>query len=516
MKTRAWAAWGALAVLAAGGVTGWLMMRGSAGENVKTDLGVVPVPAVYTLGEGHVSLSPDVAITADPGAAEVAEQLAVVLREATGYAVPLRAAGAPPGAVAVTLRTEDPDLGAEGYALTATPNGMSLSANGPAGLFYGVQTVRQLWAAHGSMPVVAIVDRPRFSYRGMMLDVARHFAPVADVKRVIDLAALLKLNHLHLHLTDDQGWRIAIASWPRLTTVGAGTEVGGGPGGFYTQDDYREIVAYAARHFVTVVPEVDLPGHTNAALASYAELNCDGQAPARYTGIDVGFSSLCVSKELTYAFLDDVFGELAELTPGPYLHIGGDEAKTLGAEDYAEIVERAQNIVSAHRKTVIGWHEVAGAKLLPSTVVQFWGTNGDSPEVEAAAGHGNRIIMSPANRAYLDMKYDDDTRLGLSWAGYISVPDAYDWDPALYLSNVHESAILGVEAPLWTETVRTLDDIEFLAMPRLAVMAELGWSPATRHNWDSLRSRLAVQEGLWTRLGVSFYQAPEVPWSGSP
>jgi hexosaminidase len=380
--------------------------------------GVVPAPLETTVGEGRFRLGPDTAIAAGPGTADVAGYLSEVLGD-----LPLREDGQ------ITLAlSPDPAVGDEGYQLDITTGGIALRAKTPAGLFHGVQTLRQLGTAD-EFGVRRIVDRPRFGYRGVMLDVARHFFPVADVKRVIDLAALLKLNHLHLHLTDDQGWRIAVSTWPRLTAYGAGTEVGDGPGGFYTQDDYREIVTYAQERFITVVPEVDLPGHTNAALASYPELTCDGEAPPRYTGIEVGFSSLCAGNEVTYRFLDDVFGELAKLTPGPYLHLGGDEAKTTDPHDYAAIVERAEDIVRAHGKTAIGWHEIADADLHPSTVVQFWGVSPDAPEVAAAAARGNRIVLSPANRVYLDMKYDPHTALGLSWAGYVPVPDAYDWDP---------------------------------------------------------------------------------------
>ena len=501
---------------------------------------VVPVPASVEPADGVTfTLTDKSEIRTIAGSASaatevggIAEYLAGLLRPVTSYLLPIHpsaagttaapAEGGTGGHIALALTGAEKDLGAEGYVLEVTAGAISLRANAAAGLFRGVQTLRQLlptpleigtvqpgpWTVPGGR----IVDQPRFSYRGIMLDVARHFFAVSDVKRVIELAALYKINYLHLHLTDDQGWRIAVDAWPRLASFGGGSEVGGGPGGHYTKDDYREIVSYASRHFMTVVPEVDLPGHTNAALASYPELNCDGQAPARYTGIDVGFSSLCVDKDVTYRFLDDVFGELAEMTPGPYLHIGGDEAKTLTADDYAAIVNRAQEIVGAHGKTVVGWHEVAGAKLTPSTVVQFWGVTPEALEVLAAAAQGNRIIMSPANRAYLDMKYDSTSPIGLSWAGNISVAHAYDWDPMGYLLGLDPAAVLGVESPLWTETVRTIDDIEYLAFPRLVATAELAWSPASTHDWDRFSERLGAQAPRWAALGVNFYRSPEVPW----
>jgi hexosaminidase len=535
----------ALSAIAAERSGSWGMGETRTDVEAGTTLGdVIPAPAVVEHAEGITfTLTETAAILTSAAAAEVvavAEYLAALLRPATGYLLPVLA-GAPTGTVgAISLVISGPDeasgeapgeasretprdLGDEGYVLDVTSDTVVLRAHTPIGLFRGTQTLRQLLPARlgrktvqsGSwtIPGGRIVDQPRFAYRGVMLDVARHFFTVADIKRVIELAALHKLNRLHLHLTDDQGWRLAIDSWPRLTTFGGGTEVGTGPGGYYSKDDYREIVDYAQSHFITVVPEVDLPGHTNAALASYAELNCDGQAPQRYTGIDVGFSSLCVDKELTYRFLDDVFGEIAALTPGEYLHIGGDEANTLSADDYATIVSRAQEIVSAHGKAPIGWHEVAGAKLLPATVLQFWGVTTDAPEVIAAALQGNRIVMSPANHTYLDMKYASGSPLGLSWAGLITVEDSYAWDPVTYLPGLDPSAILGVESPLWTETVRTVKDIEFLAFPRLAATAEQGWSPASKHDWADFRGRLAAQGQRWEALDVSFYRSPEIDWA---
>ncbi len=456
-----------------------------------------------TPGEGRFALGTNTEVAGDDGAAAVAEYLASV------FGLPVRPDA---GAIRLSLDGDRGDLGDEGYELTVTSRQRSADGCRPGRAVPRRPDTAAAPVAGRTIPAGRIVDRPRFAYRGVMLDVARHFFSVADVKRLIDLAALLKLNHLHLHLTDDQGWRVAIDQWPRLTEYGGQTEVGDGRGGYYTKADYLEIVAYAADRFITVVPEVDLPGHTNAALASYRELNEDGVAPDRYTDIEVGFSSLAVSKEITYRFLDEVFGELAALTPGPYLHIGGDEAKTLGPEDYAVIVSRAQEIVASHGKTVIGWHEIAAAKLLASTVVQYWGVAGDDGGLGPAVAAGNRVIMSPADRTYLDMKYDEDTPWGLSWAGHISTEASYDWDPSTYLSGVDEPAVLGVESPLWTETVNTMEQVEYLAMPRLAVTAELGWSPADRHDWVDLRERLGAQHAFWTALGIRFYRAPEVPW----
>jgi hexosaminidase len=420
---------------------------------------------------------------------------------------------------AIALRlAPDGTIPAEGYELTITPGGITISGGSAAGLFYGVQTLRQLLppsvedgSASGRMalPVGRIVDSPRFEWRGAMLDVSRHFLPPADVKRYIDLMSLHKLNRLHLHLSDDQGWRIEITSWPNLTTRGGSTQVGGGRGGFYSQAEYADLVRYAHERFVTVVPEIDMPGHTNAALASYAVLNCDGVARPLYTGTRVGFSALCVQRETTYKFVDDVVREIAALTPGPYFHVGGDEVERLTDAQYRSFIERVERIVDSHGKRMIGWGEIAPANLSPTTIVQHWRPDGN-PGI--AVQRGSRVIMSPANRIYLDMKYDSTTRLGLTWAAVTEIWDAYGWDPATLLTNVREESILGVEGPLWSETLETIRDFEYLAFPRLAAVAEIGWTPQTQRTWEDFSRRLGAQAPRWRALGINFHRSPRVPW----
>jgi hexosaminidase len=417
---------------------------------------------------------------------------------------------APLGSIVFQL-VADPSLGAEGYELKISPQGVVLSAPHPAGLFYGVQTLRQLLPpvlASGelALPGAAIRDYPRFAWRGAMLDVARHFFGPADIKRYIDLLAYYKINRLHLHLTDDQGWRLMIESWPRLAEYGGLTAVNGDPGGYYTQAEYRDLVAYASQRFITLIPEIDLPGHTNAALASYAELNCDGVAPALYTGIEVGFSSLCLDRSITAKFLDEVIGELASLTPGDYLHIGGDEARSTSKSDYIAFIEMIQTIVTYHGKTMVGWNEISQASLQTPVVVQFW--SGEMSPLPQNA----QVIASPASYAYLDMKYDKDTVLGLDWAGIVSVRKAYEWEPADMLGSVSEDRLLGVEAPLWSETVKNLDQVTFLAFPRLLGHAEIGWSPRHGRSWPGYAARLAAHGPRLAALGVNFCRAPEITW----
>ncbi|GIH06828.1 beta-N-acetylhexosaminidase [Rhizocola hellebori] len=482
---------------------------------------VVPVPVSTTPTPGVTfEITANTAIFVEPGSAQIGCYLAGILRPSTGFpAVVYLATGV---GISLLLSGAPASAGAEGYQLDITATSITIRANQAAGLFHGVQTLRQLLPVTAESTTVQpgpwlvpggqIVDYPRFSYRGAMLDVARHFFPVPAIKRYVDQIVLYKVNHLHLHLSDDQGWRIAIDSWPRLASYGGATAVGGDPGGYYTKADYTEIVNYAVIRHLTIVPEIDMPGHTNAALASYAKLNCNGVAPARYTGMKVGFSSLCVGLELTYTFIDNVIGELAALTRGPYLHIGGDEASSTSAADYATFVNRVQGIVAAHGKTVIGFHDVLNATELPSTVAQFWWTTTANATVAQAAGRGTKIIMSPANKTYLDMKYRNSTRLGLKWAGLIEVQTAYEWNPGAHVAGVGESSVLGVEAPLWSETIRTSNDIEYLAFPRLPALMELAWSPASSHNWEAFRQRLAAQGPRWQVMGVDFYPSPQIGW----
>jgi len=487
---------------------------------------LVPMPSTLTALPGQgIDIGPHTFIIAGPtpNVASIAAMLATFFKQTTGVVVPVaQVAPSNPGATLTLSIDPNVPVGDEGYTLDTAAPIASLKARTPAGLFYGVQTLRQLlpyWNEYRAvmflqprpytLPALHIVDSPRFAWRGAMLDVARHFFGVEDVKRYIDLLALNKMNRLHLHLADDQGWRIEIKKHPELTTTGGRTQVGGGPGGFYTQAQFADIVSYAADRFMTIVPEIDMPGHTNAALASLPELNCSGQSPQLFTGTDVGFSVLCVDKESTYQFVDDVVSEIAAMTPGPYFHVGGDEVKTLTPAQYRTFVERVQTIVQAHGKQMIGWDEVAATNLAPTSIVQHWRPDAAHSEL-ARAPH---LVLSPGNRAYLDMNYDGNTMLGLNWAGLISVQTAYDWDPAKLVTEAPASAILGVEAPLWSETTATIRDVEFLMMPRLAAVAEVGWSLPERREWASFRVRLGAQAPRWTALGINFYRSPEIPWT---
>ena len=452
----------------------------------------------------------------------IGNYLADLIKPATGFKIEVKGVKQSEfkKGICLGLTENNVDLGEEGYKLSIDENKIVLEAYQPAGLFRGVQTIRQLLPARiesnklqtGPWEIASgtIKDAPQYGFRGAMLDVCRHFFGVEDVKRFIDLIATYKMNILHLHLTDDQGWRIEIKSWPNLTAHGGSTQVGGGEGGFYTQEQYAEIVKYAQDRFITVIPEIDMPGHTNAALASYAELNADNKVRELYTGTDVGFSTLATDKAITYKFIDDVIRELTVLTPGPYIHIGGDESHVTAKDDYVVFINKVQDIVNAHGKQMIGWADIAAGSLKENSLAQFWQTKPDN--ALNAVKQNVKIIMSPAAKAYMDIQYDTLCPLGLHWSGYIEVDKAYNWTLESNVKGISKENIVGIEAPLWTETIETIDDVEFMVFPRLLGYAEIGWSSNANKSWDEYKVRLGNQKSRFEFMGINYYKSALVPW----
>jgi len=495
---------------------------------------VVPAPVSVRANTAvGYNLTPTSVISYDLGDSatrQVAQWLAGQLRPSTGYPLPVVPAVpfvSLPG-ISLSVGGADPSWGSEGYRLAVDNGGVHIKANSANGVYDGVQTLLQLLPAkfaaktvqRGPWPVAGgeIVDYPRYAYRSAMLDVARHFFTVAEVERYLDEISRYKINYLQLHLTDSQGWRIQIAGWPRLTSVGgsSGVSAGGVRAGYYTQADYQQIVRYAAARFITVIPEIEGPAHSNAALASYAELNCDGVAAPLYQGVGAGpRENLCLGKDITYTFLDDVIRQVAALTPGPYLGIGGDEAASVPAADYATYIHRVQAIVAKYGKKLLGWQETAAATDPANTLVGLWIPDPDDNGLKAAAAAGAKLVMSPAFNAYMDMQYAENVPavgVGANWAGYIEVQDAYNWDPDTIQDGVSGAEVAGVNAPLFTEFVHSSAEIDSLAFPRLPAIAEIGWSPAAPHDWNSFRTRLAAQAPYWDEAGVHFYRSPQIPW----
>jgi len=482
-----------------------------------SDRAVIPLPNKVMEQDGTFTIDRSTKIyisQTGEGLDGVADFLVHFINNATGFNVQV-VTEEPQNGNYISLQLQE-GLAKEAYRLDVQSEMISITASTSEGVFRGVQTLRQLMpeaiekggefdSSSWKIPAALIEDEAAYAYRGSMLDVARHFFSVEDVKRYIDLMTLYKMNYLHLHLSDDQGWRIEIKSWPKLTEIGGSTAVGGGKGGFYTQEEYKEIVAYAQDRYITVVPEIDMPGHTNAALASYPELNCNDEAPELYTGIDVGFSTLCTNKEITYQFIDDVVKELVEMTPGPYIHIGGDESHVTDLEDYIPFIEQVQDIVNSYGKQVIGWDEIAHAGLRPSSTAQFWAK---AENAKMAVEQGAKVLMSPSTKAYLDMQYDSTTHLGLHWAAYIELDSAYIWDPADLVEGIGKEDILGVEAPLWTETITNMKDLEYMVFPRLIGIAEIGWTKADLRNWKDYKGRLQKHLERLDALEVNYYRSP--------
>ncbi len=487
---------------------------------------IIPKPVNAKATDGAFQLTATSSIIVENVSGEVfaiGQYLSDKLKTATGFELKVAAATEKqiPGNIYLKIVASDSLNNAEAYTLNVTEDAVVLSSTTAAGLFRGMQSLRQLFLPAIESATLqktdwhiangTIKDYPLYAYRGAMLDVARHFFSVEDVKRYIDLLAYYKMNVLHLHLADDQGWRIEIKAWPKLTGYGANTQVGGGKGGFYTQEQYKDIIAYASNRYITVIPEIDMPGHTNAALASYPELNCNpkDKTPQLYTGIDVGFSTLCTQNENVYKFVDDVITELAAITPGPYIHIGGDESHVTAKNEYIKFIDRVQGIVIKHGKQVIGWDEIALSTLQPNTIAQYWA---DSANSVNAVKKGAKIIISPAKKTYMDMKYDSTTILGLKWAGYIEVDTAYIWNPPTMVKGIGRENIIGIEAPLWTETITKMEELEFMVFPRLPGYAEIGWSQAEGRSWDEYKIRLGKHGSRMRAMGINFYTSKKVPW----
>jgi hexosaminidase len=535
-----------------------------------TTLDIVPKPVSATVGSGQFTLTKTTRIVTAPGGdaatvRSIAGDLAAYLRPATGYPLPAVTGTPLPGDIVLEIghpATLKPANQAEGYQLDTTTSNATIEAPTAHGLYNGIQTFRQLlpaWIDSPSVvqgpwttPVVTMTDFPRYSYRGLLLDIARHYEPPAAVEELISQAAADKVNVLHLHLSDDQGFRLAISGFPRLTSVGATGSVGTNgrlvdPGGFWTQDQYKAVVADAAAHFISVVPEVDSPGHNNAIIMSEYDdsgnpalpanphgINCGQLNPPRwdYTE-DVGYSALCPSSPDTWAIMTAIIDQLTAITPGPYYDLGGDEVPTslLSAPQYAAFINQESGIVTKLGKTVMGWADIAGPGTTPpaGSVAEYWQpAGGNSPASvtgREAVAKNMKIVMAPANHTYLDQKYVVTSQssvpptLGMNWAcpQGCDVSSAYNWDPGAFVTGVTDRNVIGVEGDMWGETVANMSDADYLVFPRLLALTEVAWSPAAQRTatspayHDFLR-RLGTQGARLQVAGVNFYPSTEVPW----
>ncbi|MDO5728588.1 MAG: family 20 glycosylhydrolase [Actinomycetaceae bacterium] len=350
--------------------------------------------------------------------------------------------------------------------------------------------------------------QPAYEWRGIMIDVTRNFLGVDDVMSLMDLAQSVGLNRFHMHLSDDQGWRLEIPGWPELIERSSSTSVRGANSGYYTVSDWRQLQRAAHSRGLLLVPEIDLPGHTNAALHAIEGLNVDGVRPAPYTGMEVGFSSLRIDAPETERFLREVLSHVARESDG-YVHIGGDEAHATSKDEYSAIVTMAVDAVHEAGAKVIAWQEAAPL-LGEGDLVQLWDDRQDFSAIAEAATRGVGVILSPASYVYFDMKYSDEEELGLTWNRRIELQDTAAWDPLAELGDIPADAVVGVEGALWAETLRSRADYEYMLLPRIAALGEI----ATRGSidWDEFAAGLPELARSWDERGWNWHRSPGVEW----
>jgi hexosaminidase len=510
---------------------------------------IIPAPRKIEARDGVFKLTAKTRICTDSASRQTGEYLAGRLRISTGFPFKV-VSGKPAGDdIQVTTQSASTNLGAEGYELTVTPRGAVIRAPEQAGAFYGAQTLLQLLPPQvfatnkvggvaWEMPCVDIQDQPRFQWRGLMLDVSRHFYTKDEVKRFLDEMALHKLNTFHWHLVDDQGWRIEIKKYPLLTKVGAwrnGIGFGLDPkastaygkdgryGGFYTQADIREVVAYASRLHITIVPEIEMPGHSTAALAAYPQFSCTGKAQTTDVGAGVHAAVYCAGKDGTFGFLQDVLSEVMPLFPGKYIHIGGDEVrkdnwkkcdqcqarmKQEGLKSEEELqsyfIRRIEKFINARHRTLIGWSEILQGGLAQNATVMDWIGGGAE-----AASEGHDVVMSPASPvdySYFDhYQSRDRAKEPRAIGGFLPLETVYSFEPIpAKLDPTLQHHILGAQGNLWTEYIPSFKHLEYMAYPRACAMAEVTWSPKAARNWDDFARRLTTHLQRLEDFGTNY------------
>jgi hexosaminidase len=516
---------------------------------------IIPRTLALETGGGEWTLSRNAVIAyADEAAQSSAATVAAQLRLATGYELPLVNAGKG-DIVFVTQETES--LGAEGYTLSIADH-VRISSPTAAGLFYGGQSLRHAlppeifsrtpvdmeWTA----PRLQVRDVPRFRWRGLMLDVSRHFMPKEDVMKFIDVMASLKFNTFHWHLTDDQGWRLEIRKYPKLTEVGAWREEtvvghmsdyrrknlpyvfdGKRHGGFYTQDDIREVVAYAAERHITIIPEIDMPGHMQAAIAAYPELGCTtNRLPVRTIwGV---CPNILNPEESTVEFCKDVLTEVMELFPSEFIHVGGDEAKKdqweasariqqlreeRGLKDMHEMqswfIREIDDFLVSNGRRLVGWDEISAGGLAKNATVMWWRRNKGIPVTRKALENGHDIVVATQSHLYFDYYQSaDKTREPLAIGGHLPLERVYGFEPFFKeLSAQEKKQVLGVQGQIWTEYIRDMKAVEYMAFPRACALAELAWLPAEEKDYSDFTRRLKTQQRRLDAAGINYRAADE-------
>ena len=517
----------------------------SGGKKAQGDYAIIPLPQeVVTQGSAPFLLKPSTPISYQEGDAEMeqtARFLASYIKEATGYE-PKVIAGNADRSIHLSIASDIQNP--EGYRLLVSENGVEIAGASNAGIFYGVQTLRKSIPATAEgmdieLPATSINDYPRYAYRGMHLDVSRHFFPVDSINRFIDMLALHNMNRFHWHLTDDQGWRIEIKKYPELTQIGAQrkeTVIGRnsgkydgkpyGEGMFYTQDEIRDVIAYAQERFITIIPEIDLPGHQLAAITTYPDMGCTGGPYEVWTQWGVSDDVICAGNEKAMTFLEDVLGEVIDLFPSEYIHVGGDECpkvrwkscpkcqariKAEGikgdnkhtAEEYLQsyVISRMEKFVESKGRHIIGWDEILEGGLAPNATVMSW--RGVGGGIEAAKQEHN-VIMTPNSYLYFDYYQSTDTELEpLAIGGYLPLERVYSFEPTAGIPEKYQKYVTGVQANLWTEYVPTFSQVEYMVLPRMDALAEVQWSNAPK-DFKAFLPRLVRMTELYDRLGYNY------------
>ncbi len=501
------------------------------------EISIIPIPTEYSLDEGAFAFDQKTILYADSSDEEVqkiVEDFQSQFRTVSGMLLPIKPLSKfdyQNNSVVFHLNSSN-NLGDEGYSFKATSNQILIEANKPAGLFYAVQTLYQLLppevvktevarAVDWVVPAVTITDIPAYEWRGLHLDTGRHISSIAFIKKYLDQMAAHKLNTFHWHLTEDQGWRLQIKKYPLLTEVGAyrdstlvghygtGKYDGKRYGGYYTQDEAREIVAYAKDRYITVVPEIEMPGHATAAVASYPKLGNTGKPVKPVTTWGV-FPDIFNVEESTFDFLEDVLVEVLEIFPSEYIHIGGDEAPkdqweaseriqfkidSLGLKDEHELqsyfITRIEKFLNSKGRQIIGWDEILEGGLAPNAAVMSW--RGEEGGI-AAAKSGHNVVMSPVSHLYLDYSQGDRDSEPLNIGGYLPLEKVYSYKPTPDVLSAEEGQyIMGAQGNLWTEYLPTSDSREYMIFPRISALAEVVWSGEKHKDWESFQKRIPQQ-----------------------
>jgi hexosaminidase len=517
---------------------------------------IIPEPAHIQVHDETFTVNRETVILTDDNQQDVtniARQLKQVLDSGIGSNIEIATKTGNQPAKNVISFSIDKDTSAfdsaEGYELKVTEEKVSIRAETPSGLFYGMQSLLQLFPpqiyqsdytlvpqnVEWTIPTVDIRDYPRFEYRGMHLDVARHFFPVEFIKKYIDLMAMHKMNRFHWHLTEDQGWRIEIQQYPKLTKIGAwrdstlvghyGTDIYDGKkyGGYYTQEEIREIVDYAQKRHITVIPEIEMPGHASAALASYPEFGCIENKEYKVKTTWGIFEDIYCPSEQTFIFLENILVEIMELFPSEYIHIGGDEApkkqwkesdlaqqviQREGLENEEELqsyfITRIQEFLNANGRQIIGWDEILEGGLAPNATVMSW--RGMEGGIKTAKQQHN-VIMTPTSHAYLDYYQAEPKAEPLAIGGFSPLKEVYNFEPIPEELTTEESQyILGAQGNVWTEYMHTGNKVEYMAYPRASAISEVTWSPKPKRNWTDFWQRMQTHFDRFEILDVNAAQ----------